>query len=118
MTRSSVKLPLLRIFVLRLATFAGGGLFGMGLLVLAQVQVVRALQREVQQVGFLGRALGRLTFPWRSLDEKLALALDSLPAEWLRHTHTSGVVLVVLGVVVGYLLPFAVRAWWWSRRAK
>ncbi|MEX1024023.1 MAG: hypothetical protein WD226_03005 [Planctomycetota bacterium] len=98
---------------MRLATFVGGALFGMGLMVLAQVQVVRALQREVGQAGFLGRSLGRLTFPWRSIDEKLAFAADSVPVAWLDTTHSSGMGLAVGGIAVGYCLPFAIRAWWW-----
>lgn len=112
----STRYSLLRIFLLRLATFAGGALFGMGLLVLAQVQILHAVRREVDSVGFLGRSLGRLTFPWRSLDEKIALAVDSVPAEWLRHSHTSGLALVLLGVAVGYFLPMLFRLWWWKKR--
>ena len=116
MPKPSTKHSLLRILFLRLCTFVGGAMFGMGLLVLAQLQVIWAIKDEVRSAGFLGRALGRLTFPWRSFDEKIAFGVDALPTEWLHHTKNSGYCLLVGGVVVGYLLPFAIRLWWWSKR--
>lgn len=116
MSKQDVKLPLFRIFLLRLATFAGGSLFGMGLLVLAQVQLVKAIQTRVEEVGFLGRTVGRLTFSWRNLNEKISLAVGDVPRDWIDHSQTTGFVLVLGGILVGYLLPFVFRAWWWMKR--
>ena len=77
--------------------FTGGAAVGVGCFLILQVHFVRLVREEVGWGISLTRILGQATFLWRSIDEKLALALADVPESALELSHRVGLVLVVLG---------------------
>ena len=83
---------------------------GVGLTILGEVQVLRYLRTELGRVGLIGRVLGKLTFSWRDLDEKIALAMGDIPAHYVDRSETTAFWLMGLGFVgVNLILSFALR---------
>ncbi len=100
-------------FVPWACTFAGGVVTGVGLVLMAQVRVIRYVQGEIGRLNAIERLLGKATFLWRSLDEKVALALGEISHEHLEHTHFAGLALALFGLLgVGIALPRLLRGKW------
>ena len=93
-----------------LCTFLGGGLFGVGLFMAAEVRVIRYLREEVGSLNAFERTVGRSTFLWRGLDEKLALALAEIPDDYLDQTRFVARVFMVAGpLALGVIVPLILR---------
>ena len=104
------KRSLIEIVTLWVCTFGGGVVTGIGLAILGEVQILRYLHDELQRVGFMGRLLGKLTFSWRDLDEKIALAMGEIPPEYIDKSETTAYWLMGIGFVgVNLVLSFVVR---------
>lgn len=101
----------LRRLLASLGPFVGGILCGVGGTLLLQVELARFARREIDGLGPLARLLGGISFLWRTVDEKLALALAEVPEGYLEHTSTVGIGLLVLGGPV-----LAMAAPWFLRR--
>jgi hypothetical protein len=82
----------------------------MGLTILGEMQILRYLHDEVRKVGFMGRLVGKLTFSWRDLDQKIALALAEIPPEDVDKSELTAYWLIGLGFVgVNLILSFVLR---------
>lgn len=96
-----------------LFTFAGGATTGTGLFLIGQVRLIRYVRHELDSISAIERFLGSATFLWRSLDEKLALAMGDIPEAYLVHTHRVGVVLALIGCpLLTLAVPFVLRLRW------
>ncbi|HET6204559.1 MAG TPA: hypothetical protein VFI25_17340 [Planctomycetota bacterium] len=96
-----------------LCCFLGGATAGTGAFLGAEVEVIRHIRRQVGELGFLERAVGRLTFLWRGPDEKIALALEEIPEVYLDHSATAARWLIGLGAGgVAVALPLVLRLRW------
>ncbi len=104
----------LKAMVLWLWTVSGGMVFGWGVFLVAQVRVVRHLREQIDQISAIDRFLGKMTFLWRTPDEKLLFALEGLPESYLEHSHALGIGLGIAGLAAVLLVPLYLR-WRWSR---
>lgn len=97
-----------------LCTFLGGAVTGTGVFLLAQVRVVRHLRERVHsEIGGIERFFGKMTFLWRGTDEKLLLALDEIPEEYLLHSETIAKWLMGLGALgIAIVVPLWLRFRW------
>ena len=90
--------------------FLGGILFGVGMVVFAQVAIMRVLRDEVEKIGGMQKFFGRMTFVWRKVDEKFALACEDVPEEVLVRGFYGSLILMVLGLIgFGFLFPLLLR---------
>lgn len=104
---------MVRSFLLWLCTLLGGALAGVGLFVLAQVRIIRYLQQRVDELGFFTRFVGKMTFLWRDVDEKIAFAVEDFPPEYLAHSERIAKILTGVGIAgVAILLPWFLRRRW------
>ncbi len=88
---------------------------GAGLILILEVRLIRYLRDQLESISPVERWLGRLTFLWRDLDQKMILALGEIPDEHLDHTVTTGKWLAAVGFFgVTVLLTLFLR-WRWSR---
>ena len=103
-----------RALSLWLCTFLGGAVTGTGVFLFAQVRVVRHLQNRVHdEIGGIERFFGKMTFLWRGTNEKLLLALDEIPEEYLLHSETVAKWLMGLGALgIAIALPLWLRFRW------
>ena len=86
---------------------------GTGAFLWLQVRLVRHIREEVDDLGALERLLGKMTFLWRSADEKLYLALSDVPEEFLEHCELVSRWLLGIGVVgVALVTPWFFKRWW------
>lgn len=96
-----------------LCTFLGGGICGAGLFLLGQVHVLRHVREQVDQLNAFERFLGKFTFLWRELDEKVYLALSDIPQGYIDHSEEAAYWLIGLGFAgVALLVPWYLRRRW------
>jgi hypothetical protein len=94
-------------------TFAGGAVAGSGVFLLVQVRLIRYLQQQIAEIGAFERFLGRMTFLWRDLDEKIALAVADIPNDYLEHSENAAHWLMGVGFAgVALILPWYLRRRW------
>lgn len=111
------KLALWKWWCLWASTFVGGGLAGMGVFLVVQIQLIWDIRERVHEFGGLKRWIGKMTFLWRDFDQKLALTLDELPPEYLDHSHTAGWTVFWIGIGgFAVLVPGVLSLNWRARR--
>jgi len=98
--------------------FTGGAAVGVGSFLILQVHFVRLVREEVGWGVSLTRILGQATFLWRSIDEKLALALADVPESALELSHGVGLGLLALGFPLCTPLLPRLLAWRAGRRRR
>lgn len=80
-------------------TFVGGLLNGAGLFLWIQLSGIRYAREQHEDLNFIEKLLGRLTFLWRSLDEKLVLALADVPESYLVRCELLANTFAIIGLV-------------------
>jgi len=88
-----------------LFTVLGGLLVGAGIVLHGQVALARHMQQEVDNTGFVWRALGEATFAFQSGDIRMALAMREVPEEALQHSTNAAWVLVIVGGLIALTGP-------------
>ena len=89
-------------------TFVGGVLNGAGLFLWAQLSGIRYARQQHDDLNFIEKFLGKLTFLWRSLDEKLVLAIGDVPESYLIRCELLANTFAIVGLVV-LALPLFVK---------
>ncbi len=89
-------------------TVVGGVLIGAGLFLWAQLSGIRYAREQHEDLNFMEKFLGKLTFLWRSLDEKLVLAIGDVPDSYLVRCELLANTFAVIGLVV-LALPLVVK---------
>ena len=89
-------------------TAVGGALNGAGLFLWAQLSGIRYAREQHEDLNFLEEFLGKLTFLWRSLDEKLVLAIGDIPESYLIRCELLANTFAIVGLVV-LALPLFVK---------
>ena len=100
--------------VLWLWTVGGGVVFGWGAFLMLQVRIIYYLREQIDNISGLDRFLGRMTFLWRTPDEKMLFALHDLPEVYLEHSYKVGIGLGIAGLVAILMVPLYLR-WRWNR---
>lgn len=108
MARRRSAPPFRRRLFVWLCTFAGGALNGMAVFLWAQLSGIRFAREQHDDLNFVEKFLGKLTFLWRSLDQKLVLALGDVPESYLVQCEHLANALGAVGLVV-LLLPVFTR---------
>lgn len=80
--------------------FAGGLSLGLGLLLVAQSQLLYALKDEAREAGWFWRGLGQATFVWQDSETQSALWAHDFPMEIVRHIETGGSLWIGLGFLL------------------
>ncbi len=86
----------------------GGALNGAGLFLWAQLSGIRYAREQHDDLNFFERFLGKLTFLWRSLDEKLVLAIGDIPESYLIRCELLANTFAIVGLIV-LALPLFVK---------
>jgi MFS family permease len=103
--------------MLWLCCFLGGLLAGTGVFLAALIEVIRHVRHQVYELSFFARIVGKLTFTWRGPDERIALVLDEIPEEYLRHSARAAGWLVGIGLLgIALAVPLLLRLGWRFRR--
>ncbi len=89
-------------------TVVGGVLNGAGLFLWAQLSGIRYACEQHDDLNFIEKFLGKLTFLWRSLDEKLVLTIGDIPESYLIRCELLANTFSILGLVV-LALPLFVK---------
>ncbi len=89
-------------------TVVGGVLNGAGLFLWVQLSGIRYAREQHDDLNFIEKFLGKLTFLWRSLDEKLVLAIGDVPESYLIRCELLANTFAIVGLVV-LALPLFVK---------
>ena len=84
----------------------GGILLGAGLVLHAQVALAHHSREEVQNVFFLWRGIGRMTFIWQDDTTKMALAFNEIPESMLTESDRFAWTLAILGGLIALSSAF------------
>lgn len=81
------------------SAFVGGALNGMALFLWAQLSGIRYAREQHDELNFIERFLGKITFLWRSPDQKLVLAIGDIPESYLVRCEFLANLFIVLGLI-------------------
>jgi hypothetical protein len=95
-----------RAFLCGILLFTGGLTLGIGLLMIAQIELLESLRNEADKAGSFWRGLGHLTFGWQDDTTQTALWAHEMPTGFVSEAR------VVAWVWLGVGFVSLLSVWW------